>query len=42
MLTAFDEYPRLNREELPLPIQIQLFEKLKLFCSNFIAFLKSH
>ena len=40
-LTANYEYSGSNRENLPLPIQIQLFEKLKVFCCIFIAFLES-
>ena len=40
-LTANYEYSVSNRENLPLPIQIQLFEKLKVFCCIFIAFLES-
>ena len=40
MLTA-DEYSRSNRENLPLPIQMQLSKKLNAFCQFFIAFLKS-
>ena len=31
MLTANYEYSRSNKENLPLPIQIQLFEKPKTF-----------
>ena len=33
------EYSRTNRENLPLPIRIQLSEKLKAFSQIFIAFL---
>ena len=40
MLTV-DEYSRSNRENLPLPIQMQLSKKLKAFCQIFSAFLKS-
>ena len=40
MLTV-DEYSRSNRENLPLPIQMQLSKKLNAFCQFFIAFLKS-
>ena len=40
-LTANYEQSRRNRESLPLPIQMKLSEKLKIFCSTFIAFLKS-
>ena len=39
-LTTYDEYSRTNRENLPLPIQIQLSEKLKTFSEIFIAFLE--
>ena len=34
------KYSRSNRQNLPLPIQMQLSKKQKIFCSNFIAFLK--
>ena len=40
MLTAFDEYSRHNGEKLPLPIQMQLFKKLKSFKVTFFVFLK--
>ena len=40
-LTADYEYSRSNRENLPLPIQMQLFKKPKTFCCIFIAFLES-
>ena len=40
-LTADYEYFRSNKENLPLPIQMQLFKKPKTFCCNFIAFLES-
>ena len=40
MLTV-DEYSRSNRENLPLPIQMQLSKKPNVFCQFFIAFLKS-
>ena len=40
MLTV-DEYSRSNRENLPLPIQMQLSKKPNAFCQFFIAFLKS-
>ena len=40
-LTAGDEYSRRNRENLPLPIQMQLSQKPKTFCSFLIAFLES-
>ena len=39
--TANYEYSRSNRENLPLTIQMQLFEKPKIFCCIFIAFLES-
>ena len=38
-LTANYEYSRSNRENLPLPIQMQLSGKPKKFCQFFIAFL---
>ena len=40
-MTAEYEYSRNNRENLPLPIQMQLSKKPKTFCCNFIAFLES-
>ena len=40
-MTANYEYSRSNRENLPLPIQMQLSEKPKTFCQFFIAFLES-
>ena len=40
-LTVNYEYSRRNRENLPLPIQMQLSEKPKTFCQFFIAFLES-
>ena len=40
-LTADYEYSHRNRENLPLLIQMQLSKKPKIFCHNFIAFLKS-
>ena len=40
-LTANYEYSRSDRENLPLPIQLQLSEKLKTFSQFFIAFLES-
>ena len=40
-LTTDDDYSRSNRENLPLPIQRQLSEKLKTFSELFIAVLKS-
>ena len=40
-LTANYEYSRSNRENLPLPIQMQLSEKPKTFSEFFIAFLES-
>ena len=39
-LTANYEYSRSNRENLPLPIQMQLSGKPKKFCQFFIAFLE--
>ena len=41
MLAAVDEYSRLNRKNLWLPIQMQLSKKLKTFCGNFIEYLES-
>ena len=40
-LTTNYEYSRSNRKNLPLPIQMQLSEKSKIFCCNFIAFFES-
>ena len=40
MLTTNYEYSRSNRENLPLPIQRQLSEKLKTFSQFFIALLE--
>ena len=40
MLTTDDEYSRSNSENLPLPIQRQLSEKLKTFSQFFIAVLE--
>ena len=40
-LTADYEYSGSNRENLPLPVQIQLPKKPKIFCCNFIAILES-
>ena len=39
-MTTYDEYSCRNRENLPLPIQIQLSGKLKSFSHSFIAFLQ--
>ena len=41
MLTADYKYSRSNRENLPLPIQMQLSKKPKTFRRVFIAFLES-
>ena len=41
MLTANYEYSRSNKENLPLPIQMQLSEKRKTFCEFSIAFFES-
>ena len=41
MLTTDNEYSHSNRENLPLPIQRQLSEKLKTFSERFIAVLES-
>ena len=40
-LTTDDEYSFHNRENLQLPIQMQLSKKPKTFCVNFVAFLES-
>ena len=40
-LTADYKYSRSNRENLPLPNQVQLSKKRKTLCCNFIAVLKS-
>ena len=40
-LAADDKYPGLNRENLTIPIQMQLSEKEKSFSQFFPAFLKS-
>ena len=39
-MTTDDEYSRSNSENLPLPIQRQLSEKLKTFSQFFIAILE--
>ena len=39
-LTANYKYYRSNRENLPLPIQIQLSKKPKIFCCVVFAFLE--
>ena len=41
MLTANYEYSRSNSENLPLPIEMQLSEKSKIFSKFFIGFLES-
>ena len=41
MLTAYGECSRHNRENMPLPIQMQLSKTPKRFCCNFIHFLES-
>ena len=41
MLTANYEYSRSNTDNLPLPVQMQLSEKLETFSGFFIAFLES-
>ena len=41
MLSASYEYSHRNRENLPLPTQMQLFEKPNTFFQFFIAFLES-
>ena len=40
-LTATYKYSRSNTDNLPLPVQIQLSEKLKTFYKFFIAFFES-
>ena len=40
-LAADEKYPVLNRDNLTIPIQIQLSQKHKIFCHDFPAFLKS-
>ena len=40
-LTTDEEYSRNNKENLPLPIQRQVSEKLKTFSQFLIAFLES-
>ena len=40
-LPANCEYSRINRENLPLPIQIKFFKKLEIFCCIFFTFLES-
>ena len=40
-LTANYGYSRSNRENLPLPIQMQLSKKSKIFCCSVIAFWES-
>ena len=40
-MTANFEYSRTNRENLAVPIQMQLYEKRKTFCQFFIAYLES-
>ena len=40
-LTNDEKYPVLNRDNLTIPIEMQLSEKQKRFCQLFAAFLKS-
>ena len=40
-MTANYEYSRSNMDNLPLPVQMQLSEKLETFSTFFIAFLES-
>ena len=40
-LTANYEYSRSNTDNLPLPVQMQLSEKLEIFSQFFIEFLES-
>ena len=39
-LAADEKYPLLNRDNLAIPIQMQLSQKQKTFCEFFAAFLK--
>ena len=39
-LTADDEYSRHNREILPIPTQMQLSRKLRIFCDFFGSYLE--
>ena len=41
ILAADEKYPVLNRDNLMIPIQIQLSQKQKTFSQFFLAFLKS-
>ena len=41
ILAADDDYPVLNRDNLTIPIQMHLSEKLKTFSEFFAEFLKS-
>ena len=40
-LAAYEKYPVLNRDNLTIPIQMQLSQKQKTFSEYFRAFLKS-
>ena len=40
-LTADDEYSGHNTENYPLTIQMQLSKKSKIFCCNYIVFMRS-
>ena len=40
-LPADEKYPGLNRDNLNIPIQMQLSQKRKIFCLFFTAFFKS-
>ena len=40
-LAPDEKYPVLNRDNLTIPIQMQLSQKHKTFCQFFTAFLKS-
>ena len=42
MLTANCEYSRINRENLPLPIQIKLSKKPEMFAAFFLHFWNLH
>ena len=41
ILAADEKYPVLNRENLTIPVHMQLFEKQKTFCQIFTSILKS-
>ena len=41
-LTADEKYPVQDCQSLPLPIQMQLYEKAKFFCQSFAPFPESN